>query len=1171
VSISYENQLKLTDHLLHVLEVELSGRGTEELFGRPPADQYQLGVLGPWENSSDAIYQPIVERKDVESDSSGLNQIKRETSIDGKAITEPILDRDTDTSFQELENEDSERSIIEDILRKRGVPSALGCDFIVKAEEKINIEISSDFSFYTRRFPTYKQILSRLNQDDSGNVYSAQSSIQIEERYIRHNVSVQDIHVKLENKNQQTASNIFQDYIDDILKSETEELDVWRELSRQTLPAKEILTEKDYINYLEGLVSNIALPPIEVELDVRTKKISKNELRVGIYLINKTSPAEKFIDNATRFIIDAKLSIKIHGTLLPIEIHTSPESYQYDPFVMAVGQNCAVSVTEINDFTILQTKALASFEQLRLISKNELEIEFVELASNPIPLLSEIHSKMKDYSKLWEDKIDRGEIHFRNEIEEIYCKSDLENFKQEAYQFQSGINTLLSDENLLKAFKAMHRVFHRVGAKKGIRKWRLFQLGFIVTQLESLAIREGRIESDTLEYADVLWFPTGGGKTEAYLGLISCALLYDRLRGKNFGVSVWLRFPLRMLSVQQLQRAINVIHETEKERGIILGEDSKWSDPISLGYFVGKSSTPNQLTDQDWAGKWKFSELVNNRDLRNELRMVRNCPECQTPNSIEIEIDPKIFRIFHVCKSCGEVLNIFVSDDEIYRYLPSVLIGTVDKLPSVAWRKHFSHIWSGPEKKCPSHGYLSGKYCIVFGCDDQKEEISNYDPAPSLQIQDELHLLREELGTFAGHYETLATTCQTRNARIPPKILAATATVEGLTRQAKHLYGLKARRFPTRGFELGESFYTTIDKENGYNKIARRYVGFRPAFLGSPEASSLVLEILYKEIRELYNLLLTEGLPEFKARTKIDGIEDITDALEMLDKYDTTLTYVGSKAHGSRIERNLSVDISKRVSKAGDRQLEVVYLNGESSLDDIAETIQSLEAMKKWDESDRLDAVIGTSLISHGVDVTRFNLMMMSGMPGRTAEYIQSSSRSGRQYVGIIIVAFTPWMLRDASLYHRFETYHYHMEHLVEPVPINRFSKYAVDKTLPGLFSGLLNAYFSPEIGLYLDKIREYHSAIYNRSLTEEMIHTSLYSAYGVNLDIFSQGLSLAIKDQIDKRFRTEVRKLRSPGSIDRVTDAFSTRPMTSLRDVDTPVDFEPKVYSYSELRWLDR
>jgi hypothetical protein len=517
-------------------------------------------------------------------------------------------------------------------------------------------------------------------------------------------------------------------------------------------------------------------------------------------------------------------------------------------------------------------------------------------------------------------------------------------------------------------------------------------------------------------------------------------------------------------------------------------------------------------------------------------------------------------------------LNIFVSDDEIYRYLPSVLIGTVDKLPIVAWQKNFALIWNGPEYYCPEHGYSRGKYCIVYGCKTERIPVTLYDPVPSLQIQDELHLLREELGTFAGHYETLATVCQKQNG-LPPKILAATATVEGFDRQSRHLYNLRARRFPARGYALNESFYTTVAKDEFDNaKISRRYVAFRPPALRPPEASADVLEIFHSEIRSLYNILETQGV---QAITHIIGLQNTIsreELLDLLDKYDTTLTYVGSKAHGSRIERILRDDKSKNILKAGSRQVEVAYLNGESSLDDITATIENLETASDWDSDNRLDAVIGTSLISHGVDVSRFNLMVMSGMPGRTAEYIQSSSRSGRLYVGIVVVVLSSWSLRDQSLYHRFNAYHYHMEHMVEPVPINRFSKFAIDKTLPGILAGILNASFGPKYKLDLTKVADVQKAIYNSVVfSEQEIQNAVEDAYGLNSTIHSPSLKLSLSERLKSRMKVEMRRLRSPGSAERVTDALSNKPMMSLRDVDEPVPFEPKENTFLSLRWLDR
>jgi len=241
-------------------------------------------------------------------------------------------------------------------------------------------------------------------------------------------------------------------------------------------------------------------------------------------------------------------------------------------------------------------------------------------------------------------------------------------------------------------------------------------------------------------------------------------------------------------------------------------------------------------------------------------------------------------------------------------------------------------------------------------------------------------------------------------------------------------------------------------------------------------------------------------------------------------------------------------------------------------MDQIADAVDRLERPPTdWEDPKRLDAVVGTSLISHGVDVTRFNLMVMSGMPGRTAEYIQSSSRSGRQYVGIIIVALSPWLLRDQSLYHRFIPYHKNMDRLVEPVPINRFSRFAVERTMPGMLAGMLNAYWAPQIGRDLVKVNAVTRALDEGLFTENDLCNRILEAFAVGNAVYSPGLLAALEERVRERFRVEMRSLRAPGSADRVPDALTRKPMSSLRDVDDPVPFDARENTWLMLRWIDR
>lgn len=1172
MSVSYRNQVAITDYLIERLEIGLSGRGEIECLGQLPTDRYQLGVLAPRQFDASTLSQPEEIDASISAETPGTY-----LPVNGNHVSHDAQDADNDIgelSSTNIENEEAERLTRADIVQHRGIPPSLGIEFVVEPNntKPVSLTFKASFAFYTRRFPTWEQLQASLHQPDES-INHSQRTIKIPDRHVRHSVDVGPftLHLdpaKLQDRRQE--SNQFAYAIEAHLHDERTQPDAWRNLSRMSLPTNVLGSSEQYQGYLHNLQEAIDIPPIAAHMEVRMLQLANGSLRIGAYLVNETEADDtSVVKNTTRHLIDGRFDCIVdNAELLPVEIAAAPQDYQYDPRVWAVGQGCAVEVDV--DKRILRTRSLAHYDQPRLVTKNEPEAPFKSLERDPIPLLEEIHQRMSAYAEEWETLLVSKAIKLRSGDEEAACERDLETFRDEVRRFEEGLVALKSDPRLLEAFRAMHRVFIRVGASRNISRWRLFQLGFIVTQLPSLAAREGSVTTDTLDYADVLWFPTGGGKTEAYFGLISCALLYDRLRGKSAGVTAWLRFPLRMLSVQQLQRAVKMVYETEIERQTLLGDKADASEPVSLGYFVGGTSTPNYVSDADW-NKWKLRDLVAHQDLRDRLKLVRECPRC-AEKAVGIEVDASEFRIKHVCQSCSLDLNIYVSDDEVYRYLPSVLIGTVDKLPSVAWRRHFAHLWGGVDSRCPEHGYRSGDWCIVYGCssNEDKTTVELYDPVPCLQIQDELHLLREELGTFAGHYETLAHYCQSSRG-LPPKILAATATVEGLDRQGQHLYGLRARRFPSRGYRLGESFYTEIEGGD-QPMLARRYLGFRSPVLGSPDATKLVLEILHSEIRELYHLLAAGDLDAVIDRVGLEVSTSLKDLLDLLDNYDTTLTYVGSKAHGSRIERALTDDISQRVVRAGNREIQVTYLNGESTMDDIANTIEALEEDSSWDASDRLDAVIGTSLISHGVDVSRFNIMAMAGMPGRTAEYIQSSSRSGRRYIGIIVVALSPWLLREQSYYHRFVPYHYHMEHLVEPVPINRFSRFAVDKTMPGILAGLFNAVYAPRFQRDLTKVREVRSLIWDDAqITQDAIFHDLLLAYDLDNPLHSVSLRSGMEQRVEETFRREMRRLNTPSYHDRVTKSLTREPMTSLRDVDEQVAFEPRDSIYAVLAWTRR
>jgi hypothetical protein len=322
--------------------------------------------------------------------------------------------------------------------------------------------------------------------------------------------------------------------------------------------------------------------------------------------------------------------------------------------------------------------------------------------------MSAYHAEWADELAVWE-ATGAGERDLAVwEQERAARHRDLNAFDAEVTRFADGVAALQGLPPLLQAFQAMNRVMLRA-ANGRYDSWRLFQIVFLVSQLPSLAARPPRtapgVVEEILDRADVLWFPTGGGKTEAYLGLIACAVLYDRLRGKEGGVTAWIRFPLRMLSVQQIQRAITVIWEAEQERlafETTLGRPL--GDPVALGYLVGKELTPNTL--RVGTAQWPLEQIANDPTLREKVHLIRHCPACRAIGSVVVEVDVPLARIVLRCTACGAPLPVYVSDSEVLRFLPSLVIGTVDKVASVAYRSTLAMLWAGPAWRCsePGHG-----------------------------------------------------------------------------------------------------------------------------------------------------------------------------------------------------------------------------------------------------------------------------------------------------------------------------------------------------------------------------------------------------------------------------------------------------------------------------------
>lgn len=1157
-SPSYRDELAISHHFVEVLEQRLAGRDQFRRTNVHPLDWCHLGVLGPVK-AKPAALELEVEQPDGQEPANGVNTQIATTAPAKKAKGKtPQATAGSTSEEEDVPAKATDKA--DEFEATRRPPSALGFEILVEPNDNgiVELVVNASFCLFTKHLPSWKEQTEVL-----GSGSGASEGLPVAEVVQRWPLVVEGIRFQLAATGEcsQDDKGAVQGIVDTAMRSAFSRTDAGRKWPGQRPKVDDatyLKDEKAFGQFLTGIVAGADVDQwrILAKLEVRVWPRADGKLRIGCYLRNATPATGVGYQDAYLVIGDSAVKATLtQGTLCPIEILPVPQDYQFDRRVWGVGHNTSVRVSP--DHQQLETHALANHEQLRIVTRNVPPAKFLELANDPLATLDKIYAAMEDYAADWQTRvINANELELdTTELKE--CTKDLAGFRNEMDRFAAGSAALLADPRLLCAFKAMNLVFSRLATD--YESWHLFQLVFIVTQMPALAIREKittgeypkgtpRNWGDVLDWGDVLWFRTGGGKTEAYLGLTCCAILYDRLRDKKQGVTAWLRFPLRMLSVQQLQRAMRMVWEAEKERKTLLGEQASTSDPIRLGYFVGSTTTPNSLSEEDLTQKYATAES------REQLRVVPDCPACSGKGTVTVEVDTKAVCFKHVCSSCKAELPLDVSDDEVYRHLPALMLGTIDKMASVGQQIKYGVLWGGAKWRCPTHGYGFGEYCFAYPCKVDKKtrtKVVPHDPAPALHIQDELHLLQEELGAFAGHYETLVRYCEKALSTLPSKVIAATATIEGFEHQVRHIYGVKhARRFPGRGYDRLTSFYAepATDMERK-PKIARIFVAFRSASLHQADAAAFCTEILQTEIdRLVHNPHL--ALAILKDATTPD------DVFLLLLHYTTSLNYVGSLPRGTRVMQELEKVAEKTRPETG-REMTIEYHSSRSSGAEVAALVHRIEQPPKWAAPEFLDALVATNMISHGVDLERINLMVMDGIPEETAEYIQASSRSGRKHVGIVVVVLPAFSLRATSIYHRFLEYHEHLERMVSPVPVNRFAKYAARRTLPGIVMGVVYGRHAAETGN--QKLKERHT-------TDAMLQTmgpaalgELRGAYALGQGVYDKNLELGLDQTLAEQLDIVVGSIRTSQEKN-LRDAIRPTPMRSLRDVEVGVPFWPDV-----------
>jgi hypothetical protein len=632
--------------------------------------------------------------------------------------------------------------------------------------------------------------------------------------------------------------------------------------------------------------------------------------------------------------------------------------------------------------------------------------------------------------------------------------------------------------------------------------WRPFQLAFIIKQIPSIVEPWNDQRSSNVASAELLFFPTGGGKTEAYLGLAAFTFAIRRLQGViesadgpldgNSGVAVLMRYTLRLLTSQQFVRATTLMCAAE----VIRKEDEEtWGhEPFRIGLWVGTAVSPKVYEE----AKSQIEDARADGSSSHGLTVlqVKRCPWCGTainPRTDLVAKDP-LRRIYVYCgdqlgacefskAKSPEGLPLLTVDEEIYRFPPAFLLATVDKFSRLSREGQAASLFGYVRERCERHGYrhADSNEAVCSGAAQHNAKPEFGLPAastvtvnrlrpPDLIIQDELHLISGALGTAVGLFESAIDVVSTWNTAdgktVKPLIVASTATVRNAKEQVRRLYGRGIEVFPPQVIDVRDTYFSKevpVDDSNP----ARRYMG-----VCAPGIRMIIAQI------QIFTIMMLAG------QKLLDEYGDDADA------YMTAVAYFNATRELAGMRRHLDDSVTTAVSdgrtisglkRRTTGQLTVGELTSRISSSEIAETLDKLgfrfdpeqdstaarekwavdakaarAAGKKMPKSTRtiwpFDVVLATSMLQVGVDVPRLGLMLVVGQPKNTAEYIQASSRVGRSATehgpGLVLTLANWARPRDMAHFEQFDYYHRSFYSFVEPLSVTPFSDASLDRGL---------------------------------------------------------------------------------------------------------------------------
>lgn len=850
-----------------------------------------------------------------------------------------------------------------------------------------------------------------------------------------------------------------------------------------------------------------------IEPDDGVNKSEQNEKK-------ETNNSKFFKKNNENCIFQPRISLKsYHKTspFQPAKIDTNPYRTDEDDLfdmlyankkIFGSGYGCAVEWDDDNNPLCISTVIIPTFQE------NEIS-KFTADESNPLKparidmydlccfddledyennrniIKSKISPMISKYRNWIKKQMKESQHRFAESEYSSLAEKNLEKCNSALTRIEDGYNLLITgkgdpDNKVLKSFILTNRAMlyqrlhfsyalgrsknkHNIGwpepKKPGQSFWYPFQLAFVLMSLRGIADRDHKDNS----VVDLIWFPTGGGKTEAYLGVAAFTMLLRRLRCEvedGLGVSVLMRYTLRLLTLQQFERASTLVCALEFLRR--KQDNDLGTQPFLLGLWVGNTLTPNHFTVSKEALQ-NMSTNFGTMSSSGSPCQTEYCPWCgQKINPYpNYKYDPKtnwtLVRCTNDSGRCiftdrnfspDKILPLVTVDSDIYTRCPSMIIATVDKFARLPFRSDIASIFGRPSRKCDLHGFLpreKDSSCKINGEGAHRRgakvrNVSDVFPL-DLIIQDELHLISGPLGTMVGLYETAVdflTRTISNGKEQRPKVIASTATISGARDQIRKIFNRsETMTFPPPGIDRSDSFFWW---ETG--KKGKMFVGISFSQL----SGKFSLAKLYGSLLQTMQHMRSSQIVEDKK----------------IDPYWTLVGYYNSIRELGAANRLVEDDVvrnmnflaetgnHKQCRDLGTPENGIEELTSRKTQKEINEIRDKLE--RTLSDNNVISVLLATNMISVGIDIDRLALMSVTGQPKSATEYIQATGRIGRrpESPGIVFVMFNPHKPRDLSHYENFNGFHNMMQKYVEPSTLTPFSISACNRALHSVFIAMI-------------------------------------------------------------------------------------------------------------------